>query len=125
MQTQITVCGNVGKDAILSQTKNGNPLLKFSVATKQKMQTGEDKTIWFEVTCFGTHAEFHRGILKGDKIVVIGRFEYQEFAKQDGSKGTSFGIVASDLEQANHRWPDQRNDTKTTAPDIDLDSLPF
>ncbi len=123
MMPKIILTGNVGQDAVVSPTRNGNNMLKFSMATKQKQQTGEDKTLWWSITAFGTHADFHRGIKKGDKVMVIGRFEFAEFAKSDGSRGTAFNITADDLEQANHRWPDQ--DNQSTSTPSDLDDLPF
>lgn len=67
----ITIAGNVGKDAELRQTQNGDAVLGFSVA----VNNGKDKpATWYDVSVWGKRAQSLSGMIrKGDKITVMGR----------------------------------------------------
>lgn len=114
----IIIVGNTGKDAEQSTTKNGGPMLKFSVAVSRKdRQSGEDITAWYNCTAFGKDAEFHSGIAKGDKLVVQGRFEPRTYVANDGSTKVSYDVTATAIENCTPRAQRPVED--------DIDSLPF
>lgn len=87
----------------------GEPELKFSQAGKaylrlrtventRKQVNGEWKDVgaaWRDVTVFGKQAESLAETLKDkDTVTVFGRLEAREWEKQDGSKQTSFDVIA-------------------------------
>jgi single-strand DNA-binding protein len=111
MSCTITVTGNVGRDPEYGMTKSGATMLKFSIASNRKEQ-GEDITTWFNVTVFGQNADFWKDKLhKGDKALAIGRFSVRSYAKQDGSNGVSYDIVANEIEGlTDHRTADTGTD---------------
>ena len=107
-------------------------------------QYGDRPTIFMDVSCMGNNADFAlKYIKKGDLIGLVGRLDYREFDRKDGTKGKTYSIFASQLEviRSKNFNPNKQNDTKTQAqenraerevkeesknlPDIDDDNLPF
>ena len=72
----LTIAGNVGRDAELRRTKSGDDVLGFSVA----VDNGKDKsgnkrpTTWVQCSIWGKRAEsLASHIRKGTKLVLSGR----------------------------------------------------
>lgn len=95
----ITIIGNVGKDPELAYNSAGLPVCKFSVSTHYKRKNGaEAETTWHNVVVFGDMAEnCAESLAKGQRVVVIGRFEKRQFEKKDGTTGYADNIVADDV----------------------------
>ena len=68
---QLTIAGNVGKNAVLRRTPNGDAVLSFSLA----VNNGKDKeSTWFDCSVWGKRAEsLESHITKGSKLVLTGR----------------------------------------------------
>lgn len=65
---EITVIGNVGRDAELRQAV-GKPVCSYSVAVRM----GKEKTSWVKVTTWGKQAELDAQYVKsGMKVIVRG-----------------------------------------------------
>lgn len=66
----LTIAGNVGKDAETRTTQDGKKFTSFPVAVSK----GRDKdTVWFDCTIYGDRGEkVAQYIRKGDKITVSG-----------------------------------------------------
>lgn len=96
----ITITGNLGNDAEFMFTQSGTALLKFNVA----VNTGRDdtaKTTWYRVVLFGAKAEYQHGagrLLKGAKVVVLGRLDVSDYKRKDGTAGYSLEISADTVE---------------------------
>ena len=92
---QLTIAGNVGKDAELRRTGNGDAILGFSVAVdngKDKNGNKRDST-WFDCSIWGKRAEsLERYITKGTKVVLTGR----PTAREHNGKAY-LGISVNDL----------------------------
>jgi single-strand DNA-binding protein len=73
---QLTLAGNVGRDAELRRTQSGDAVLSFSLAVdggKDKSGNKRDST-WFDCSIWGSRAEALASyITKGSKLVVTGR----------------------------------------------------
>ena len=92
---QLTIAGNVGKDAILRRTQSGDAVLSFSLAVdngKDKNGNKRDST-WFDCSIWGKRAEsLEAHITKGSKLVLSGRPTAREH------NGTVYlGISVNDL----------------------------
>lgn len=91
--------GNVGKDAELRYTSNGNAMLTFSVAESKsrKLQDGSWEELnnqWFNVTLFGPAAEaLQPVVLKGARVQVAGEFWRRDYETQNGN-GVSLDVKA-------------------------------
>jgi single-strand DNA-binding protein len=96
------VVGNLGRDPEKRYTQDGKPITRFSVAatTRRRERDGEwaDHTEWFSVTVFGRQAEtLAERLTKGIRVYVEGRLESRQYETQNGGKGFSLDIVASDV----------------------------
>jgi single-strand DNA-binding protein len=72
----MTIAGNVGKDAQLRRTQSGKPVLGFSVAVNQGKDKNGNKrdSVWINCSIWDERAEsLERHIVKGSKLVLSGR----------------------------------------------------
>lgn len=93
-----TIIGNVGRDADqLRYSGNGLAILKFTLAdTSGKDDT--KKTSWFDVVVFGDKAEACAELVKkGDRLMIVGRIQVEDYEKKDGTKGRSVSLVADEV----------------------------
>ena len=100
-ENKVSLTGNLGRDAELKYTANGQAIASFSVATTTKWKTegGEKKerTDWHRCSMFGKRAEaLSRYLTKGTTIQVEGSIQYREYEK-DGVKKYSTDIVVNDV----------------------------
>lgn len=92
---KLIIAGNVGKDAVLRRTNNGDAVLGFSLAVDNgKDKSGEKRpATWFDCSIWGKRAEaLDRHIVKGSKLVLTGRPTARE---HDGK--AYLGINVDDL----------------------------
>ena len=101
---QVTLIGNVGKDAEFHQFNDGGCVAQFSLATTErgyKLQNGTevpDHTDWHYIRVQGKLAEIARDyVKKGMKLAVIGKIRYREYEHQ-GVKRIATEIWASNFE---------------------------
>lgn len=67
---QISIAGNIGKDAELRTTQSGDKVCSFSVAVSNGK--GKDST-WYRVSIFGKRADaLHQYLTKGSRVAVSG-----------------------------------------------------
>jgi single-strand DNA-binding protein len=103
MSNNITITGKVGQEPELRYTPGGMAILTFSVADTY----GKDekkKTTWHNITVFNKLAEnVANTIGKGSTVIIVGRYEQEEFTKKDGTKGKAFKIIADEV-GASCRW---------------------
>lgn len=100
---QVTLIGNVGKDAEFRQFNDGC-IAQFSLATTErgyKLQNGTevpDHTDWHYIRAQGKLAEIARDyVKKGMKLAVIGKIRYREYEHQ-GQKRIATEILAYNFE---------------------------
>ena len=145
---KVIVVGNLGRDPEKRYTQDGRPATRFSLAatTRKRERDGEwaDHTEWFSVIVFGRQAEtLAERVTKGTRVYVEGRLESRQYETQNGGKGFSLDVVATDVlvldsrqrdaesggadyeveATASARAPQQRLPTSEDA--TDLEDLPF
>lgn len=97
MANNITVHGNIGSEPELRYTQAGMAVLEFSVADTYG-RDDKKKTTWHNVVCFGQLAENVAGSAeKGSNVIVMGRFEQDEYTKKDGTKGKVTKVIADEV----------------------------
>lgn len=93
----VTVIGNIGKDIELRYTPSQMAIAEFSLAST----TGKDdkkKTTWFTVKAFGALAEnLCNTATKGDRVIIVGRQETDEYTKKNGEKGSFTYLIADEI----------------------------
>lgn len=116
MYQQITIVGNVGRDAALKYTSTGIAVADFSVAVSKVTGSGDtktEKTIWFKVTVWRAQAETaEKYVKKGMKILVTGEVDYSTWVdKTSGETKVSLEVTAHDM-----KFLSSRADMETRAP---------
>lgn len=91
----ISIAGQLGKDAEIRYLADGTPILSFSVADSQ----GKEKpTIWWSAQLFGKRAEsLAQYLTKGQSVTVVGNVSQREYTDKDGNKRTSMDVRVNDI----------------------------
>ena len=91
----ITIAGQLGKDAEQRFLPNGDAVASFSVADSQ----GKDKpAIWWNCSLFGKRAEsLAQYLTKGQSVTVSGNVTQREYTDKDGNKRTAMDVRVNDI----------------------------
>ena len=99
--TQVTVVGNLVADPRLAETKDGQAVASFRLASTPRRfdrATGEWRdgdTLFTSVTCWRALAEnVYMSLKKGASVIVIGRLSVRPYETKDGDKRQSVDIDA-------------------------------
>jgi single-strand DNA-binding protein len=95
--TSTAKIGNVTREPELRFGKSGLAWCSFGLAYKPYVPKGEPEpeTSFYEVVCFATLAEHvAESLLKGDRVLVVGRGELEHWTGKDGVKRTTKKILA-------------------------------
>ncbi|HAP90846.1 MAG TPA: hypothetical protein DCR15_14440 [Arthrobacter bacterium] len=118
---QINFTGNLGGEAKMEFTPNGNAKLSFNVADtkgKKDAQGNWDKdaeqTQWLRCTLWGPDAEYYaERIRKGSRVSIYGELMAREYTDRDGVNRTSLDVTVRGLSVVNKPGttpqPAQRN----------------
>lgn len=109
---QTVVIGNVGRDPEeLRYSAAGLAILKFSLADTSGRDDNK-KTSWYDVVVFGDKAENTvEHIRKGDRLIVVGKFQVEDYEAKDGTKKRRVSLIADEIGRAvKGRVKDQRID---------------
>ena len=88
----VTLHGNLGRDAELRTTKGGDQLLAFNLAVSDR-RGGAETTSWFACSVWGKRAQsLAPHLTKGTKVVVTGSLQTREFETKGGEKRTSLDV---------------------------------
>ena len=90
---KVILLGRLGKDPELRQTKAGNPVASWSMATGRGDE--KDPTEWHNITAWGRTAELAAEYLrKGAMALIEGRIKSREYTDKEGNQRRSYDIVA-------------------------------
>lgn len=125
----LSLAGNVGRDAAYKQTQNGQELCSFPVAVN--VGFGDSKaTVWVDVTKWGKGARGLSGLLmKGSKVAVTGQMSTREhdgktYIQCNASDVTILGSSGGAGKPAADPYNQERNKVFNAADD-DLSDAPF
>ena len=106
---KVTLVGNLGVEPIVRYTKEGQPIVRFSMATNKRWKdqlTGElkQKTEWHKVVIFNSIAERAKSYLKkGLSVKIEGEIRPTRWIDKNGFVHHSYDIVAHDFELVGRR----------------------
>ena len=106
---KVMLVGRLGRDPETRYTGGGQAVCNFSLATDEtyKDRNGErqKRTEWHKIVVWGKQAEIAQQYLKkGSLVFVEGRIQSRQWDdKKDGTKRTSFEIVASNFRMLGSR----------------------
>lgn len=109
---KLTILGNLGGDPDLRYSANGQPVLRFTVASNGRVKTPEgdwqDRTEWVRVSVFGQRAEtLAQHLRRGMKVYVAGRLEARPWTDQQGQVRAGLEVIAADVEFMSPRQVEQ------------------
>lgn len=122
---EVNLIGNVGKEPEVKFINDDLSVMNFSVATVESIKRGdnyEKKTSWHNITVFNPSDFITNKLVKGSKIFLKGKIDYQTWEK-DGEKKYSTKIIADFI------CPLDKNEaganSETTSQTETNDDLPF
>ena len=99
---EVTILGNLTKDAVSRVTPNGNNVTNLSVAVNESWRdennVWQNKAHYVDVTVWGDMAELCANLTKGESVLVAGRLTNDSWTDIHGQKRTATKIEASRLE---------------------------
>ncbi len=100
---RVVISGNLTRDAQLTQSSGGTPILRLGVAVndrRKNSRTGEweDYPNFVDCVMFGARAQgVSRYLTKGIKVAVEGRLRYSSWEK-DGERRSKLEVFVDELE---------------------------
>jgi single-strand DNA-binding protein len=107
---ELTVTGNLTKDAELKYTPQGTPVCNLYIAINRTYKVKDEvkkEAVFINVVVWGEEAENINTLIKGSEVLVIGRLTQRSWESQDGKKNSVIEI------RANHVIPLPRKQTNT------------
>ena len=99
---QVVIAGNLGADAEVTYTANGQAVVRFRAATTRRFNSNGQKreeTSWLRYVVFGDMGEKLLPYLtKGKPVIVTGRIEQRTYQAKDGTNRESIEIVVQRLQ---------------------------
>jgi len=96
----LTIVGNVGADAEVKFTKDGQAIVSFNVAVNKITGKGDNRksvVTWFQVTVWGEYGEALADYLrKGTLVTVTGEVSASAWIDQTGQARAGLQIKAAD-----------------------------
>ena len=111
MSTNVcTFCGRLGNNPEITILPSGKERVKFSIAVDRnyKKEDGTRPTDWIAVVIWGSANYVKKTNLhKGDKVVVSGRWEINEWTDSNGVKQWAGSLNCSNIELVEHKKSDK------------------
>ena len=94
---KVILVGNLTRDPELTETPNGIPVCRFSIAVTRDYANGEAD--FFNITVWRGRAEnCGKYLKKGNKVAIVGSLQTRSYEDKDGIKRNVTDIVASEVE---------------------------
>src|SRR5260370_33496604 len=94
---RVTLLGNMGADPEVRYSATGQALVSFNVAVNQirKGPDGErpENTEWFRIRAATRANEYGQRLIKGTRVLEIGRLDIRHFQGRHGKMRDSFILV--------------------------------
>jgi single-strand DNA-binding protein len=89
LRNHVTLIGNMGMNAQITQFDNGNKIARFSIATNKEYKTNDGKveknTEWHRVFAWGNVAQFIENYgEKGKQLAIHGRLVNRTYLSKKG-----------------------------------------
>ena len=104
----VLIAGNLTKDPVIRQTRNGTPVANFSIASNRKFRNGENQ--WQEDVCYVGVVAWNRlaescadKLRKGSAVLVEGELQSRTWQGEDGTPRSTVEIKARRIQFLNKR----------------------
>ncbi|TLD85553.1 single-stranded DNA-binding protein [Helicobacter sp. MIT 05-5294] len=104
----VTICGNLGADFEVKDTKSGGKVARNSVAITEKHKADNGDTIehtdWIPIVIFGKKAETASTYLrKGDKFLGNGKIYTYTYDDENGNKKYGWQVIIQNFTFVNQK----------------------
>lgn len=137
MSSEVTILGNLGKDAEIRYMPGTNdPVISFPICSNEYSRSGE-KQNWYNVNLFGSSEKIVDHLTKGTGLFLKGRLNAKPWTGRDGEPRVNLNINTNRVEFVGGK----RSGTQTAAstqvadapaevtdappPDLSDDDIPF
>lgn len=122
---QITIAGNIGKDAEVRSTQGGDMVTGWTVAVEER-KGQEKRTLWFDCTLWGKRGEALAPYLtKGGKVAVSGELSTREYEGKTYLTLRADQVTLMGGKQDSERQDRQQSSGATRASDDLGDDIPW
>lgn len=135
---EVRFLGSLGQDADVRTTTNGTEIATFSIGVTENYKSGEsykEKTLWLNINVWKPSDYLKKILKKGNKILVCGRLDIEEYTDKDGNKKKATKVTADlivpvklkEAGETNHSDPPaatSQASENTSEPEYN-DDLPF
>lgn len=119
MVNEVTLIGNVGKDAEIRETAGGKvATIHMATSEKWKDKAGEwqESTEWHDVVCWGRLAELAQAkATKGALLYVSGKLATRSWEDKDGNKRYTTEVIARRVKALSRSKDEQPSPAPATA----------
>ena len=127
---KVILSGKLVKDCEVRTTDSGNNVVSNSIAVKRdfKNANGEYDTDFIKFVAWSGSAEYlAKYSMKGDKVLITGRWQTRKYQAQDGTNRTVNEVVVESVELlTSHDNQEQKKpEPKDEVNEINEDDLPF
>ena len=119
------MCGRLVRDPEVRYGEENKTIARFTIAVDRKFKTeGQPDADFFNCICFDKKAEFaEKYLIKGTKVIVVGRIQNDNFTNKEGQKVYSVQIFVEEVEFAEGKKAAEEK-PKNEKPKNDFMSLP-
>ncbi len=102
-ENTVELIGNITRDPELRFTPSGAAVANFGLAVNRRWmnrQTNQwdEQTSFFDVVCWRELAEnVSESLIKGSRVMVVGRLEQRSWETQEGDKRSKVEVVADEI----------------------------
>ncbi len=102
LMNSVRLFGNVGKDPVVTQFENGNKVIKWSLATSERLKNGKGETVddvqWHQLIAWGSLASvIEKYVKKGSKLAIEGKLNHRRYKTKTGEEREITEIVVKDV----------------------------
>ncbi len=108
----VHIAGNLTKDPVIRQTRNGTPVANFSIASNRKFRNGDNQ--WQEDVCYVGIVAWNKlaescadKLRKGSAVLVEGELQSRTWQGEEGSMRSTVEIKARRIQFLNKRRPEE------------------
>ena len=99
---RLSLIGNLGMDPEVGSTQKGAPIAALRVAVNHQRTDittceRQELTEWFRVRAMGRLVDLAQRTSKGDRVLVVGRFDIAHYQTREGEPRVSFDVWADEL----------------------------
>ena len=123
----VTIVGNLVRDAELRETQSGKSVASFTIAAQRnfKNANGEYQADFIPCVAWGSTADFiSKYFKKGSKIGVVGNIQTRDYENKDGNKVYVVEVNVSQAEFVESKNTNQQTKQEPTIEEDDT-ALPF